>query len=93
MTTHYYANYYTLFDSTLDSSKPNNRPRWAEEGWDGLVAEADADPDAHLDAQVDSEDDGNDESHGHEQNLVEAGTTTTMAKAASEVGDERTDVV
>lgn len=65
-------------------------PRWAEEGWDGLVA--DADPDAHPDVDVDPEDDGNDATHGNEQGLAEA-DTTTIAKVASEVGDEKKDAV
>jgi hypothetical protein len=85
----------TLHKYTLlwNPSKPNDRPRWAEEGWDGLVA--DADPDVHLGAQVDPEDDGNDATHGNEQDLAEAGTTIAMAmaKAASEVGDERTNAL
>jgi hypothetical protein len=73
--------------------RQRTRPRWAEEGWDGLVADADAD--AHPDAQVDPEDDGNDATHGNEQDLAEADTTTTvaMAKAASEVEDERTNAL
>lgn len=54
-----------------------------------MVADADADPD--VDAQIDGEDDGNDKSHGHEQNLAEAGTTVAMP--ASEVGDERTNAL
>lgn len=56
---------------------------------------ADADPDAHPDVDVDPEDDGNDATHGNEQDLAEAGTTMAMAmaKAASEVGDERTNAL
>jgi hypothetical protein len=82
----------TLHKYTLlwNPSKPNDRPRWAEEGWDGLVA--DADPDAHPDAQVDPEDDGNDATHGNEQDLAEA-DTTMIAEVASEVGDEKKDAV
>lgn len=84
--------YPTLHKYTLlwNPSKPNDRPRWAEEGWDGLVA--DADPDAHPDVDVDPEDDGNDATHGNEQGLAEA-DTTTIAKVASEVGDEKKDAV
>jgi len=54
-----------------------------------LVADADADPDA--DAQIDGEDDVEVETHGNEQDLAEAGTT--IANAASEVGDERTNAL
>jgi hypothetical protein len=56
------------------------RPRWAEEGWDGLVADVDVDVEVEADTVADAEAAADEEAH-EQPDLEEADktpTTTTL---------------